>query len=489
MNHNDSKLIKSRIQKEVFDSITKINGVISVTLVGSFIDRADLSGISDIDTIVICNKLSEKFYTDCINSVKKINLNKCGLVDYSLRINSTFGPLKFDKPNTVVIHLMIYDVRLHIDHVIASPFTCFDWERSCAKFGPSLKEIFPVGTLQYRDFLEVRRSLESYLNDLSKNIITYREYDFKSGDGFQRKKSLPLDKRHRGEYAYHIIKNTITNYMKMINGENKSFEEKQIVDDLKKIFSQEKENFVEKYKLITSIKLKRESDFPKDTLKWTSLFLDKFQSKISKKWKGSIPIYFIRHFKTPLNDGKFLGQGRNPGIDIKNQCKNKFKKTSRIYSSELRRSIETAKSIFKTENIIEDERLNEFNYGDVEGLTLTEMAKKYPNIISDWEKGLDPNFPSGENTKDLARRLKSFLVELGKNIDEGENNSVSIITHNGVLRCLIGNYFNISKKDWYKIVIPHGEALEFLYFKNQFYPNIKRNLIRKFFMNLSYNQV
>jgi len=275
----------------------------------------------------------------------------------------------------------------------------------------------------------------------------------------------------------------------MINGENKSFEEKQIVDDLKKIFSQEKENFVEKYKLITSIKLKRESDFPKDTLKWTSLFLDKFQSKISKKWKGSIPIYFIRHFKTPLNDGKFLGQGRNPGIDIKNQYKNKFKKTSRIYSSELRRSIETAKSIFKTENIIEDERLNEFNYGDVEGLTLTEMAKKYPNIISDWEKGLDPNFPSGENTKDLARRLKSFLVDLGKNIDDGQNNSVSIITHNGVLRCLIGNYFNISKKDWYKIVIPHGEALEFLYFKNQFYPNIKRNLIRKFFMNLSYNKI
>ena len=49
--------------------------------------------------------------------------------------------------------------------------------------------------------------------------------------------------------------------------------------------------------------------------------------------------------------------------------------------------------------------------------------------------------------------------------------------------------FNISKKDWYKIEIPHGDALEFLYFKNQFYPNIKRSFIRKLFINLSYNQI
>ena len=62
----------------------------------------DLSGISDIDIVVICNTLNEKIFNKCINSFKKLDLDKCGLKNYNLKINSTFGPLKFDKPNTVL---------------------------------------------------------------------------------------------------------------------------------------------------------------------------------------------------------------------------------------------------------------------------------------------------------------------------------------------------------------------------------------------------
>ena len=48
----------------------------------------------------------------------------------SLRFDEERPPLKFDDEDTLVFHLMIYDVESHINHVIQSPFTCFDWERS-----------------------------------------------------------------------------------------------------------------------------------------------------------------------------------------------------------------------------------------------------------------------------------------------------------------------------------------------------------------------
>ena len=102
---------------------------------GSFVNQKDLTGISDIDTVVICKNLNEKLFNSCIEVVKNIDLKKCGLNNYSLKINPTFGPLKFDRSNIAVVHLMIYSVESHRQHVIKSPFTCFDWERSPIKKG------------------------------------------------------------------------------------------------------------------------------------------------------------------------------------------------------------------------------------------------------------------------------------------------------------------------------------------------------------------
>ena len=78
-------------------------------------------------------------------------------VDYQRIINSTFGPIKITKKNHLPIHLMIYDVKSHTEHVITSPFTCYDWERSNLYIGKPLRKIFSVSHLQLRDFYEARR--------------------------------------------------------------------------------------------------------------------------------------------------------------------------------------------------------------------------------------------------------------------------------------------------------------------------------------------
>ena len=164
--------IKQNIQKMLFEKLGSFQDVISVTLVGSFVDQEDLAGISDIDTIVVCKSLNKKLFDDCLHAAKSIDLKRCGLANYAIKVNPTFGPLKFDKPNLAVIHLMVYDIYTHRQHVLASPFTCFDWERSEIRVGQSLKDIFPVGMLQFRDFMEVRRSLEAR-SGVSKGFFIY----------------------------------------------------------------------------------------------------------------------------------------------------------------------------------------------------------------------------------------------------------------------------------------------------------------------------
>ena len=57
---------------------------------------------------------------------------------------------KYEKKETILIFtdLGFYDKKLHKDHAIKSPFTCYDWQRSKIYKGISLKKIFPVKNLQ-----------------------------------------------------------------------------------------------------------------------------------------------------------------------------------------------------------------------------------------------------------------------------------------------------------------------------------------------------
>ena len=66
---------------------------------------------------------------------------------------------------------------------------------------------------------------------------------------------------------------------------------------------------------------------------------------------------------------------------------------------------------------------------------------------------------------------------------------INIISHNGVLRCLLGNAIHLKMKDWYKLVIPHGVPLEFLYFRNNIYPNIPRILWSDILQNFGKDKI
>ena len=218
---NLSKKIRTKIINNITRQLIKKKQIVSLTFVGSFVDKSDFKKINDIDLIVVVKKLNQNIFNECLKEVYKVDPKKFSIGKEKLKINSSFGPLKFNfNNNEIVIHLMIYDIEGHANHVNSSPFTVYDWERSNYFKKKKLKDIYPTGMLQLRDFVESRRGVQNYLRDLLHKKISYREYGFDKNKYFVKTLNQKLIKRDKFEYIYHIVKNLILNYIKFYKQKN-----------------------------------------------------------------------------------------------------------------------------------------------------------------------------------------------------------------------------------------------------------------------------
>jgi len=297
-------LKNKQIAIKIIETLNKNKNSLSVTLTGSYSEHFNPIKAGDIDIVIICKQLDKKYFDECVSSLKKLK-KKYFSNKYDLIINSTFGPIKFYKKNSIVFHIMIYDLKSHILHTINSPFTCYDWERSKIYVGKSLKELSPVYNLQFRDFLEARRSTHEYLKDLTKSRISYREYNFNNKKIELVKKYFKIDKLNRRDFVYHIIKFLIINYIKYENQTNTKINQQKIEKKFLDITKSKIDLF--EFKKIISFKIKKENLSIKEPIKLAIKFLRKFDQHIKKKEKSN-KIYFTRHKKTKLNKNIFLGQ-------------------------------------------------------------------------------------------------------------------------------------------------------------------------------------
>ena len=173
---NQSSFQKQK--KNLYDLLQKIsliNNVLSINIVGSFEEKKNLNQLGDLDLVIISKKIDKKFMNNCKKIIKTHNFK----INKKLKINDTFGPLKYDKNLYFTVHLMIYDLKGHINHCTKSPFTTFDWERSKIFKLKSLSNLYSANSIQLDDFFNSRRSINSHFKDLKNNkIITY-SYNFK----------------------------------------------------------------------------------------------------------------------------------------------------------------------------------------------------------------------------------------------------------------------------------------------------------------------
>ena len=96
---------------------------------------------------------------------------------------------------------------------------------------------------------------------------------------------------------------------------------------------------------------------------------------------------------------------------------NKDIKFDVIFTSDLIRTIDSANIAFPNIKKIQDKRLRECNYGDLDG--------EDKNLIV-YEDHIDVPFPNGESLKDVEVRVQSFINDILK---EYKGKTIGIVAH------------------------------------------------------------
>jgi len=165
-------------------------------------------------------------------------------------------------------------------------------------------------------------------------------------------------------------------------------------------------------------------------------------------------LILTRHGET-IENQKGIMQGHLPGHLSKQgveQAKKlalrlKHNEIDAIYSSDLKRALNTAQIITSKHNlaVIPCKELREIDFGELEGMTFDEIQRYYP----DWD-GVDSNesIPNGESLSQFASRIELFIARL---VEQTDDKTVLVVAHGGSLQVLVCILLGINTKHWWQI--------------------------------------
>lgn len=169
-------------------------------------------------------------------------------------------------------------------------------------------------------------------------------------------------------------------------------------------------------------------------------------------------IYLMRHGETEFNRchlfyGKTDISLNDQGIEQAKLLAKKFERMNNnliVYTSTLRRTIETARIVFPDKKILSLRNLDEKDFGIWEGMSADQINSAFP---LEWEQWLTSPFEytpkNAEKFSDFQRRvLTIFEILLNQKKD------FAIVGHLGVLRTILMEYF--PEFDFWEINVDQG---------------------------------
>lgn len=158
-------------------------------------------------------------------------------------------------------------------------------------------------------------------------------------------------------------------------------------------------------------------------------------------------LFLIRHGETDWNRAKrFQGrtdiplndEGRAQAIALSPRMVEL--KIDLVISSSLSRAHETALIAIQDIklSIQKDDRLQETNIGEAEGLTLDEISEKFGvGHIERWrsyeERDLDFRYPNGESKRQMMARVRDAVLDIAQN---NSHQNIALFAHGMVMRAL-----------------------------------------------------
>ncbi|WP_310599490.1 histidine phosphatase family protein [Desulfobulbus sp.] len=167
-------------------------------------------------------------------------------------------------------------------------------------------------------------------------------------------------------------------------------------------------------------------------------------------------LYLIRHGETEQNKtGVLMGStdtplndhGRLQALALRERI-NALEVDS-IFASPLTRTVETATLVFGDQaRIVTDSSLQEFHFGEWEGMHFSAIARQYPEIwqtwLTDWER---THIPGAEAFAAFKYRVISVVEEI---VRSHPGKKVAVVSHGGCIRSLLAHFFceSVAKGYW-----------------------------------------
>lgn len=179
-------------------------------------------------------------------------------------------------------------------------------------------------------------------------------------------------------------------------------------------------------------------------------------------------LILIRHGQTRWNSQKRysgfidVSLNKNGRLQAEKLCERlKDVIVHKIYSSDRKRAVQTAKIAFTGAEIEKIPDLREVHFGVFEGLTYKEIMQRYPVIYKKWLRNpFAIKIPKGESMSNFKRRI---IKALKKIISENKNRTVAIVSHGGAISIFLNSIMK-SREFWGQI--PHSASLSIVECKN-----------------------
>ena len=181
-------------------------------------------------------------------------------------------------------------------------------------------------------------------------------------------------------------------------------------------------------------------------------------------------LILVRHGQSQWNEKNIFTGWKNPDLTelgIKEAIKAGIAlkksgyKFDLMFTSVLLRAIRTGKLILeeldqKDLKVIENEALNERDYGDLSGLNKDEAKKRWgSDQVHTWRRSFDTPPPQGESLKNTAERVLPYFSENILPLIR-KNREIVVVAHGNSLRALVMHLDNLSPDEVVRLEIPTG---------------------------------
>ena len=170
-------------------------------------------------------------------------------------------------------------------------------------------------------------------------------------------------------------------------------------------------------------------------------------------------VYLLRHGETQWNaDGnRYCGRTDIPltekGISQAELVHDQLRHINfdAVYSSPLQRALHTAQIASGKNEVITDERLIEFSFGDWEGKTKEEFIAEEPGLWHRWcnDPGCTKAGGSGETANEVVTRVNNFFEFALKKYPSG---NILVVGHNGINRFYLAFKLSMQLKNYRRLV-------------------------------------